>query len=306
MSLLNDDAILCTQSPRSIGGDKRVHGSADVFSSSKHHLHLRHLSPAPDLTRSDSWSSQRASDSPSPETPGFHNVVLTHSFHPGSHGHILRKDVLQKSTTSPRPHTLCLSSPRSTDEPSPPLTASPATTPTSLKPTTKNFPCQLAEEYGCDETFTTSGHASRHAKKHTGEKKVACPKCPKRFARKDNMKQHLKTHDTGGRASTMADTTADAPSRLSKAPRARSSRLGKRAGSPLPRASVSPAQAQSPGQRARLHDRGPEQYDSYFSHSPPHGADGHRHGPADGRYASTAITPGLNALALVADATMRQ
>jgi len=49
---------------------------------------------------------------------------------------------------------------------------------------------------GCEKTFTTSGHASRHSKIHTAEKGVSCswPGCQKKFTRADNMKQHLETH----------------------------------------------------------------------------------------------------------------
>jgi uncharacterized C2H2 Zn-finger protein len=50
--------------------------------------------------------------------------------------------------------------------------------------------------HGCSSTFTTSGHAARHGKKHTGEKSVLCPICNKAFTRKDNMKQHIRTHRT--------------------------------------------------------------------------------------------------------------
>ena len=56
------------------------------------------------------------------------------------------------------------------------------------------YPCPHAQRSGCTDTFTTSGHAARHGKKHTGEKNVFCPVCNKAFTRKDNMKQHERTH----------------------------------------------------------------------------------------------------------------
>lgn len=58
----------------------------------------------------------------------------------------------------------------------------------------RRYPCKYREI--CDKTFTTSGHASRHAKIHGGEKTIACSHegCTKRFTRADNMKQHLETH----------------------------------------------------------------------------------------------------------------
>lgn len=58
------------------------------------------------------------------------------------------------------------------------------------------YPCPYATSHGCSVTFTTSGHAARHGKKHTGEKGVHCPICKKAFTRKDNMKQHIRTHRT--------------------------------------------------------------------------------------------------------------
>lgn len=58
------------------------------------------------------------------------------------------------------------------------------------------YPCPYAVSHSCSATFTTSGHAARHGKKHTGEKSVHCPICNKAFTRKDNMKQHIRTHRT--------------------------------------------------------------------------------------------------------------
>lgn len=68
------------------------------------------------------------------------------------------------------------------------------TSPTSSKPAKKKYPCPHAVRYSCPDTFTTSGHAARHGKKHTGEKNIHCPTCHKAFTRKDNMKQHERTH----------------------------------------------------------------------------------------------------------------
>jgi hypothetical protein len=69
-------------------------------------------------------------------------------------------------------------------------------------PSRKNhYPCPLARQYSCQDYFTTSGHAARHAKKHTGRKDALCPECNKAFTRKDNMEQHRRTHQTGRKAS---------------------------------------------------------------------------------------------------------
>ncbi|KAK1058288.1 hypothetical protein LTR74_013489 [Friedmanniomyces endolithicus] len=59
------------------------------------------------------------------------------------------------------------------------------------------YPCPLAKQIGCNDFFTTSGHAARHAKKHTGKKDAFCPECKKAFTRKDNMEQHRRTHQNG-------------------------------------------------------------------------------------------------------------
>ncbi|KAA8567067.1 hypothetical protein MFRU_007g01860 [Monilinia fructicola] len=60
----------------------------------------------------------------------------------------------------------------------------------------KRYPCRFKDSHQCSKTFTTSGHASRHAKIHTAEKMVRCTfaGCMKKFTRADNMKQHLDTH----------------------------------------------------------------------------------------------------------------
>ncbi|KAJ5249023.1 hypothetical protein N7468_000474 [Penicillium chermesinum] len=75
------------------------------------------------------------------------------------------------------------------------------------------YPCPYAASHGCTATFTTSGHAARHGKKHTGEKSVHCPICNKAFTRKDNMKQHIRTHRTHSEdmrsISTISTTTSE-------------------------------------------------------------------------------------------------
>jgi hypothetical protein len=64
------------------------------------------------------------------------------------------------------------------------------------------YPCPLAKQYNCSDYFTTSGHAARHAKKHTGKKDAFCPECNKAFTRKDNMEQHRRTHQNGRNSSS--------------------------------------------------------------------------------------------------------
>jgi uncharacterized Zn-finger protein len=81
-------------------------------------------------------------------------------------------------------------------------------------------PCPLAKQFNCSDTFTTSGHASRHAKKHTGEKSAICPDCGKDFTRKDNMEQHRKTHLNGRNSNKGRSADASKASRtLPKRPK---------------------------------------------------------------------------------------
>lgn len=69
------------------------------------------------------------------------------------------------------------------------------------QPKKNQYPCPMAKAFGCNDYFTTSGHAARHAKKHTGKKDAFCPECNKAFTRKDNMEQHRRTHQNGRGAS---------------------------------------------------------------------------------------------------------
>ncbi len=71
----------------------------------------------------------------------------------------------------------------------------------------------MLQSHHCQATFTTSGHAARHGKKHTGEKGVHCPVCNKAFTRKDNMKQHERTH----KGQSTSSSTSDESARRSKA-----------------------------------------------------------------------------------------
>jgi hypothetical protein len=74
------------------------------------------------------------------------------------------------------------------------------------RPKKNQYPCPLAKQENCHDFFTTSGHAARHSKKHTGRKDAICPECNKAFTRKDNMEQHRRTHKGGrGTAKVASD-----------------------------------------------------------------------------------------------------
>ncbi|KAI9819924.1 MAG: hypothetical protein M1827_006494 [Pycnora praestabilis] len=102
-------------------------------------------------------------------------------------------------------------------------TVSAGTTSSKLTNKKNQYPCPFKDRVKCSDTFTTSGHAARHGKKHTGEKNIKCLECPKRFTRKDNMKQHLKTHYSGRAASAQSKNNTD---RRSKKEQFREHELG--------------------------------------------------------------------------------
>jgi hypothetical protein len=91
--------------------------------------------------------------------------------------------------------------------------APPSNAPPSTAGKKNKYPCPYAASHNCHATFTTSGHAARHGKKHTGEKGVHCPICNKAFTRKDNMKQHERTH----KGSVSTSNSDDSVVRKSKA-----------------------------------------------------------------------------------------
>jgi Zinc finger, C2H2 type len=198
----------------------------------------------PPLLRLNSTSSKSSSstmDSPSPKTPVYtYDPQLIAPYDP-----ILRQDTTSylpsPSTGTPLMDTMMVIAPssdqllayqaKSTNSAMPsnypglplsPTDGQRAPTPSSSSksnsqpqasnsatgsPVKKNkYPCPYASSHHCTATFTTSGHAARHGKKHTGEKGVHCPVCNKAFTRKDNMKQHERTHKSSVSGSNSDDT----------------------------------------------------------------------------------------------------
>jgi hypothetical protein len=82
-----------------------------------------------------------------------------------------------------------------------------------------SYPCPMAKQFNCSDYFTTSGHAARHAKKHTGKKDAFCPECNKAFTRKDNMEQHRRTHQTGRSAAKGGDAAVKKAKQQAKRPK---------------------------------------------------------------------------------------
>lgn len=124
--------------------------------------------------------------------------------------------------------------------------------------TGKRYPCRFKDSHGCDKTFTTSGHASRHSKIHTAEKAVHCSfaGCTKKFTRADNMKQHLETHYKERSRASNSSAKVSAPSKLTiPAGVKKSSPPHGRLSRPSSRASKRPSLSA---------------YDSYASYPSPH------------------------------------
>ncbi|CEN62242.1 Putative C2H2 transcription factor [Aspergillus calidoustus] len=153
-------------------------------------------SPSPNLTRPPFDPVTEAARPASPGSSDCSSYDYTHSsiaasyhhHHPGRH-----------DPYAYHPHGDKRLSANSMAEPPSPQTSIASTSKESVgpKPARKNkYPCPFAASHACTATFTTSGHAARHGKKHTGEKSVHCPICNKAFTRKDNMKQHIRTHRT--------------------------------------------------------------------------------------------------------------
>ncbi|KAF2433908.1 hypothetical protein EJ08DRAFT_18118 [Tothia fuscella] len=175
--------------------------------------------PTPQLVRSNSSeSSTMMNQSPSPVTPSF-------DFDPGSQQQHKQDDIsffLPPSDQShpsqyplinngaahfyPAPPANIAPQPQMYQAQPNPDTDSRSQPAANSKPPKKNqYPCPLSKQFNCQDFFTTSGHAARHAKKHTGKKDAFCPECNKAFTRKDNMEQHRRTHQNGRSSKNSAE-----------------------------------------------------------------------------------------------------
>lgn len=95
----------------------------------------------------------------------------------------------------------------------------PESTTPSTHPKKKSYPCPMAKQLGCNGFFTTSDHATRHAKKHTGERSALCPECNRAFIRKDSMEQHRRVHQYGRNAVKGGDNDVKKARYQAKQPR---------------------------------------------------------------------------------------
>ncbi|KAH6895181.1 hypothetical protein B0T10DRAFT_455448 [Thelonectria olida] len=140
----------------------------------------------PELLRSNSYDSQMTNDPISPITPNVEYYPRQQSIYSVPHEY-----GVDAHSGKPSGYAESTRSASFDDDPS----SQAATSPMPDRPN-KRYPCRYRESHGCEKTFTTSGHASRHSKIHTAEKAVQCTfhGCQKKFTRADNMKQHLETH----------------------------------------------------------------------------------------------------------------
>ncbi|KAI1175407.1 hypothetical protein F4777DRAFT_550644 [Nemania sp. FL0916] len=165
VSLLNDD----------------IYAARPSYPSPMHYTSGGDQSPlvrTPELMRSDSYDSNASYEALSPLTPNVYDYSAR----------LYYDDYLQeKQPSMKRPAYITTHRAGSYEDDS--------SNGSQEKPG-KRYPCRYRESHGCEKTFTTSGHASRHSKIHTAEKAVQCtfPGCHKKFTRADNMKQHLETH----------------------------------------------------------------------------------------------------------------
>jgi hypothetical protein len=204
VSLLNDDSGAFKAPRPSVSRPMSYHShtrySASRSSSSSPNM--------PELLRSESYDSHASTDPTSPMTPSV-DYGYAHST---SSIYSISQEYGIEGQHAKRPsYTDSSRSVSYVDEES-----SSATSPLPDRPG-KRYPCRYRESHGCEKTFTTSGHASRHSKIHTAEKAVQCTfaGCQKKFTRADNMKQHLETHfkdksRSSGAQRTHKATLADA------------------------------------------------------------------------------------------------
>ncbi|CAM1507292.1 Fc.00g069330.m01.CDS01 [Cosmosporella sp. VM-42] len=170
----------------------------------------------PELLRSDSYDSSMSTDPISPMTPGL-------DYYSRQSAYGIPHEYGIDAPPAKRPAYANSSRSASFDDDM----SNSATSPMPNDRPGKRYPCRYRESHGCEKTFTTSGHASRHSKIHTAEKAVQCtyPGCQKKFTRADNMKQHLETHykdksrSSGQRApkSALAETRRNSSSSRSSA-----------------------------------------------------------------------------------------
>lgn len=192
ISLLNDEP----STQRRATFQRPVYASPDMMRSNSAFSESSSAPRTPDLLRADSYDSQMTNDGASPITPSYE--VKGPQSYPAAQQHYPLLDRLpgyEYGDKQRSVHAMYIDSRHAYAEPSR-YDEEQQTQPSPAEGSAKRYPCRFKELHGCDKTFTTSGHASRHSKIHTAEKAVHCSfdGCMKKFTRADNMKQHLETH----------------------------------------------------------------------------------------------------------------
>ncbi|KAG9232078.1 putative transcriptional regulator NRG1 [Amylocarpus encephaloides] len=206
VSLLNDEP------------SQHRHSSSSIFSSRS----ISDLSPSscsgspptPALMRADSFDSQHTNDAASPITP-HSELRRQNSFPNGAPSHTAHSHFdYRERTPSYDDFAVPQYGMRSTPAYGEAYDDEAYHHGSLLERGGKRFSCRYRDTLGCEKTFTTSGHASRHSKIHTAEKAVPCTfqGCQKKFTRNDNMKQHLETHYRDrSRSSALSKSGANPP-----------------------------------------------------------------------------------------------
>jgi len=219
VSLLNDETSATNQSSkpvfRSPFAGYATYDLPPMVPSYSNTSHSSHSSPrTPGLSRADSYDSQNTHDPLSPITPLPAMDFERHSQYPEP-GYKESQYELRRSFDDHRLHQYQMppmrpSYDRQTSYPE--LYDSDSYHGSPSDRGTKRYPCRYRDSHGCEKTFTTSGHASRHSKIHTAEKGVSCtfPGCQKKFTRADNMKQHLETHNKNNKDRSRTSLTRPA------------------------------------------------------------------------------------------------
>ncbi|OOG01067.1 hypothetical protein ASPCADRAFT_126072 [Aspergillus carbonarius ITEM 5010] len=159
-----------------------------------HHAYVNSPSVSPGLARRHPFDP--VSETTQPTSPGSSDCSYDYmsSTSVRSHYHLTRQDPSAYRPLSEK--RISGSSVAEPPSPQPSISSTKESMAAKSGVRKNKYPCPFAASHGCSATFTTSGHAARHGKKHTGEKSVHCPICNKAFTRKDNMKQHIRTHRT--------------------------------------------------------------------------------------------------------------
>ncbi|KAL6703988.1 hypothetical protein ACN47E_008839 [Coniothyrium glycines] len=177
------------------------------------------------------------------------------------------------------------------------------------KPKKNSYPCPMAKQFNCSDYFTTSGHAARHAKKHTGKKDAYCPECNKAFTRKDNMEQHRRTHQSGRNSAKSADRDVK-KTKPAKRPRPSPLQANAMGLSPMP-STLDPALPASPAGSFQMAPMAPmaqptDSFMDFTSHVPQRSPYGDPAAYAINGYNSASSYGGLDALAIAASGEKRK